>query len=1031
MAERRPRQMTAFGPPAILMALAGLLALPGPGGETPVEAAAPVHQKRFHRGPDGTLMVPAGIPVRLSMALTAGEAGGPEAPRETEASDARSVVLKEGPNSLQLGDARVHVVADGTPPRTEMSLTGTGRFDQGEERYLSRSVSIRLSASDALSGVAVSLFSKDGAAFEPLGAALPEFTGEGDHRLRFYSVDNVGNVEPLWEYRFHLDGSAPESTLEIIGPHQGDVVAPGSSIALTARDAASGVKTVRYGLDGGGLKVYEGKISLESLAGGRHAIQYRAEDNVGNVETAKTLVLVLDGKPPEVKVSVRGPHHAQGGIRYVTPGSEIEIEAHDDSAGVEWLRYAVEGTEGMSDYRGPFRPPSKGGIHRIRYEASDRVQNVVQGAVNDIYVDLTPPTTEYELSGRFYRREDVTVIDAQTLVTLEAVDLESGVRGLLYKLDGGEAREYSEPLTIASEGDHELSFFATDNVGNQEEPNRLVLRVSPRRATSSPEPPHDQKQWSYREGVGVVGPLAHPFYLRISASPEEGAESYLLVPGDAPSQDRTALTFETSGIRSLGVGIGPRRSKFAVAVDGAAPKTRCVLGGARRYAAGGSIYFGSGLTLALQAADDPKSPSSGLARTLYSIDGSAFTTYRSALDEFTREGAYSCRYHSVDHVGNAESVQETKFIVDTSPPKTRHSLEGPHDGYTLSPQTRIVLKSSDNLSGVARIHYSIDGAKQEVYRGPIAFGALPAGPHVLKYHAVDNLGNDENEKTLSFRLHRDAPRVTFRVVGTHAERDRVLYVSPGSRVVLELAPGVEPASVRYQIDGGAPVPYSAPFSLPAEGRHTLAFDALDAAGNTAVRQTVALFIDRVPPVSRHRIEGPHLERGGGRAIGAATRIVLDAADSGSGVDAILVDVGGRGWKAYSGPFTIRQSGRHRVTYRARDRVGNLESPRAFEVLVDADGPVIRVGYSIPPEKEPGTGIEVLPPGALLFVSAEDASGGLQKITYRIDGGAELIYRAPLSNFRPGSFPSIVVAATDLLGNRSEKTLHLKIKARIE
>ena len=43
--------------------------------------------------------------------------------------------------------------------------------------------------------------------------------------------------------------------------------------------------------------------------------------------------------------------------------------------------------------------------------------------------------------------------------------------------------------------------------------------------------------------------------------------------------------------------------------------------------------------------------------------------------------------NSVDSVGNAEEMHETEFIVDITPPKTKHVISGSYYGNTFSSRT--------------------------------------------------------------------------------------------------------------------------------------------------------------------------------------------------------------------------------------------------------------------------------------------------------------------------------------------------------
>lgn len=63
------------------------------------------------------------------------------------------------------------------------------------------------------------------------------------------------------------------------------------------------------------------------------------------------------------------------------------------------------------------------------------------------------------------------------LVSLSAQDDRSGIAALSFSLDGADWQPYFKPFTISTEGSHSLSFYATDNAGNVEPINRMLVNI--------------------------------------------------------------------------------------------------------------------------------------------------------------------------------------------------------------------------------------------------------------------------------------------------------------------------------------------------------------------------------------------------------------------------------------------------------------------------------------------------------------------------------------------------------------------------
>jgi len=61
--------------------------------------------------------------------------------------------------------------------------------------------------------------------------------------------------------------------------------------------------------------------------------------------------------------------------------------------------------------------------------------------------------------------------------TLKATDDMSGVANVYYKLDGGSAVPYSSAVTISTDGNHTISYYAVDKVGNTETERTVAIHV--------------------------------------------------------------------------------------------------------------------------------------------------------------------------------------------------------------------------------------------------------------------------------------------------------------------------------------------------------------------------------------------------------------------------------------------------------------------------------------------------------------------------------------------------------------------------
>src|SRR5262249_10110054 len=130
-------------------------------------------------------------------------------------------------------------------------------------------------------------------------------------------------------------------------------------------------------------------------------------------------------------------------------------------------------------------------------------------------------------------------------------------------------------------------------------------------------------------------------------------------------------------------------------------------------------------------------------------------------------------------------------------------------------------------------------------------------------------------------------------------------------------------SVEYSIGDGAFQNYTAPFSITTEGTTLLTARATDANGNVRTTTTTAK-VDTSAPHSTITPSGTPGQAGWYRSPVTVTLSGVDNAP-GSGVGTIAYSVNGGAFQTYTAPFAISTQGTTRITARATDKAGNVES----------------------------------------------------------------------------------------------------------
>jgi hypothetical protein len=168
---------------------------------------------------------------------------------------------------------------------------------------------------------------------------------------------------------------------------------------------------------------------------------------------------------------------------------------------------------------------------------------------------------------------------------------------------------------------------------------------------------------------------------------------------------------------------------------------------------GGNDWYVSNVTITLSATDDY----SGVAFTMYSLDGASFTPYGSAII-VTADGTHSISYYSADTYGNVEATQGPfAFKIDQTKPVTTHAFSGTMGklSWYVSDVT-ITLTATDATSGVDYTSYKIDSGAWTVYAGPVVVST--DGQHNLYYNSTDNAGNTEaTNGPFAFKMDKTKP----------------------------------------------------------------------------------------------------------------------------------------------------------------------------------------------------------------------------------------------------------------------------------
>jgi hypothetical protein len=288
---------------------------------------------------------------------------------------------------------------------------------------------------------------------------------------------------------------------------------------------------------------------------------------------------------PDAKV-----YYLSGNI-FANSKVQFKLQAKDNLL-LDKIMYRVDGGEYQA-YQNPFLIETEGN-HQISYYGVDKIGNMEEAKLFRVIIDTTAPEITVTNNSQVINANGKYYISKSFTFTIEAYDALSGVNKVEYSLNG-EAKEYTAPFSIASDGEIEMKVNAVDNVNNK----------------------NDQYAFSIRDDKGKVSTL------------REGT------------------------------------AKFAV--DNTAPAVQITPSEMLNKTADGKNIASTNVKYAVSATD----ADSGVASIQVRIDNVGdFATYFNEI-KFKTNGEHAIEAKAIDRVGNVSGITALSVFVDTIAPESK------------------------------------------------------------------------------------------------------------------------------------------------------------------------------------------------------------------------------------------------------------------------------------------------------------------------------------------------------------------------
>ncbi|MEW5937211.1 MAG: chitobiase/beta-hexosaminidase C-terminal domain-containing protein, partial [Candidatus Thermoplasmatota archaeon] len=366
------------------------------------------------------------------------------------------------------------ITGEDTPPVTTLTI-GVPSYTAGTDIYVNSSTQFNLTATDdAGSGVASTWYRIWNGTWSDWIIYTGNFTLNGTDGTRYIehnSTDVAGNNEATKNQTVILDNGLPGTMITVGDPKFGTTplyVNSSTQFNLTASDVGSGVASTWYRVWNGTWTdriIYTGNFTLNGTDGVRH-IEYGSVDNLGNEEAvAGNLSVVLDNTLPTTTITAGGPKYGTSPL-YVNSSTRFNLTSTDGTgSGVASIWYRIDATGTWTKYTTEFDVSGEG-VHTIYYNATDNLGQSESTKSIVLTVDNTPPSAQISVGEPKVGTSPVNITSGSEInITSSDPNPGSGVASIWYRVDGTTWTRYTGNFTVPTEGHHNITFNATDNLG--------------------------------------------------------------------------------------------------------------------------------------------------------------------------------------------------------------------------------------------------------------------------------------------------------------------------------------------------------------------------------------------------------------------------------------------------------------------------------------------------------------------------------------------------------------------------------------
>ena len=548
------------------------------------------------------------------------------------------------------------------------------------------------------------------------------------------------------------------------------------------------------------------------------------------------------------------------------------VHTHNNNTYVQkslplYLKFSLEpngenytlNSKASKDYSNPMYLDSEG-INYIRSKwavdsESKKVVSPKQEILYEIYADgLAPKTSSlfknaprYSAKKKYYGKG--------LIVDLNAKDFGSGLENIHYRLNSDGFKKYSSSLQMDKEGEIELYYYSSDNVGNSEKIRNKNFIID----LTSPSTEHSINGIVFEETI-----LSPTSSFTISSSDNLSGVKNTFYVFDGSNKLNYNTLVKLSNLKdgnhiikywsSDNVENSELESAktFSFYLDKIAPVSKLDIVG--DLFLGKYNYVSERSEFKLSSNDNK----AGVKNIHYRINGKERYTYSENFKLQSEQGLYNIKYDAIDNVENLSKNYYKTVFLDINPPQTWIKYASPQffksGELFISNKTKVILNSKDSESGVKNTLYSIDSDAMKDYS---SFVVESEGKHVINFYSTDNVNNVHDKRKSKCHVDNTPPEIFYNFSiepsGTKNKNGENLNIYPNyTRLYLGATDEkVGTDKILYSIGNGKLVPYSSGSSLDISELNTflknklyeLNIQALDKLGNKS-EKTIKFFVGK-------------------------------------------------------------------------------------------------------------------------------------------------------------------------------------------